>query len=86
MVGTEIWLRDQRDEEKILAEGVTKIEFREGEIIFQTVLGEEIRVKADIQRSLLTEQGFIFEVACLDPSALPQRIVPVQPEATEVSR
>jgi hypothetical protein len=61
LVGTEIWLREQ-DEEKILLEGVTKIEFSEGGLSFHTVLGEEIRVEAEIKKSLLLDRRFVFEL------------------------
>ncbi|GEM_PF-6586875 len=60
LVGTDIWIREQ--EEKSFLEGVTKIEFREGEISFHTILGEEIKVRAEIKRGLLLEREFIFEL------------------------
>lgn len=63
LVGTEIWLQDQyQQEEKIFLEGVTKIEFREGEISFHTILGDEIRLRGEIKKSLLLEKGFVFEL------------------------
>lgn len=61
LVGAEIWIQED-EEEKTLLEGVTKIEFREGEISLHTILGDEIRVRADIKRALLLDKGFVFEV------------------------
>jgi hypothetical protein len=62
LIGTEIWLQE-REDEKLLLEGVTRIEFREGEISFHTSLGEEIRVRAEIKKGLLLEKRFVFEPA-----------------------
>lgn len=60
LIGTEIWLQE-RDDEKLLLEGVTRIEFRDGEISFHTVLGDEIRVRAEIKKGLLLDERFILE-------------------------
>lgn len=60
LIGTEIWLQEG-DDEKLLLEGVTRIEFRDGEISFHTVLGDEIRVRAEIKKGLLLDKRFILE-------------------------
>ncbi|MBI3805884.1 MAG: CooT family nickel-binding protein [Nitrospirae bacterium] len=61
LVGTEIWLEND-GREKILLEGVTGIEFREGKILFQTVLGERLILQTEWTRVTLRESGFILQM------------------------
>jgi predicted RNA-binding protein len=60
LIGTEVWL-EAGGKEEIFLEGVTGIEFREGNVIFQTVLGERISFDGELERVTLREGGVVLQ-------------------------
>lgn len=60
LVGTEIWMEADGKKE-IFLEGVTGIEFKEGGILLQTVLGETLSLRGALERVLLREWGLVIQ-------------------------
>lgn len=60
LIGTEIWL-EAGGKEVIFLEGVTGLQFHEGKVIFQTVLGETIAFEGELARVTLREGGLILQ-------------------------
>ena len=61
LIGVEIQIKVAHAEKTFL-EGVTKIEFHEGRITFHTVLGEEIHLRAEIEKVMIRRRSFSFQV------------------------
>lgn len=60
LIGTEIWL-EAGGKEVIFLEGVTGLQFREGKVVFQTVLGETLTLKGELSRVTLREGGLVLQ-------------------------
>jgi hypothetical protein len=60
LIGNEIWAETE-GREVLFLEGVTGIEFRDGMILFQTVLGETLSIQGALARVTLREEGVILQ-------------------------
>lgn len=60
LIGTEIWF-ESGGREVIFLEGVTGIEFRDGKVVFQTVLGETISLTGEMERVTLRQGEGILQ-------------------------
>ena len=61
LIGTEVWLQAGGKEE-IFLKGVTGIEFREGNVAFQTVLGERLSFDGELERVTLRDGGVVLQI------------------------
>lgn len=60
LLGTEIWL-DAGGREEVFLEGVTGIQLLDGKILFQTVLGETLSLKGEVDRVTLREGSIVLQ-------------------------
>ncbi|MCG3117508.1 MAG: CooT family nickel-binding protein [Candidatus Manganitrophus sp. SA1] len=60
LYGTEVWL-EAGGKGVVFLEGVTGIQFCDGKVIFQTVLGETIPLEGELERVTIREGGLICQ-------------------------
>jgi predicted RNA-binding protein len=60
LVGADVWL-DAFGKQEIFLEGVIEIEFHEGKLVFQTVLGETLVLQGQLEGVILREGKLVLQ-------------------------